>query len=463
MRLYRYRSIERASQEITDGIFHFSSKKELNDPLEGYVQLFWQSDRAAWEGLFRNYICSLMRCLELYLLAADRITLCDNLVLEDIHQFDSMPIRQLYRELGDVFLETESCRALVDLYGGMEISCDSTELEFILRLLHEIAFSMCLQACVDHGFMPEKDAQPFLNQPRHTSKQTILQHARWRSTVGKDSDKEQQALIRTALYTFQDIFESSIIRHSINTESEASGETTEQRRAFLTIKVDFPTLYVSQLKELVYPQGYVVCFSKSGNNSVMWGNYADKHRGVCLIYETDSVDGREIFPFLTSRNAEIQAVEYGGKVISRNFFETFGRLTLPQIRTWLTGTTGCSKSMDAFAQENVEAWRNRYWKDYGERFYKKLGSWEYEAEYRMLLGDMLDQYEDPQQRNLKYDPSTLKGVIFGMRTSEIDKLTIIKDLKKTRNTLKGFEFYQAQFDESSQTIEIRNKAFLENI
>lgn len=51
--------------------FRFASREELNDPMEGYLNIYWQGDRAAWEGLFRNYVCSVYQAIEFYLLRAD--------------------------------------------------------------------------------------------------------------------------------------------------------------------------------------------------------------------------------------------------------------------------------------------------------------------------------------------------------------------------------------------------------
>ena len=58
MQLYHYRSIESALAEIGDGTFHFASRDELNDPIEGFLRVYWQGDKSAWEGLFRTYDCS---------------------------------------------------------------------------------------------------------------------------------------------------------------------------------------------------------------------------------------------------------------------------------------------------------------------------------------------------------------------------------------------------------------------
>jgi len=56
MLLYRYRRFELAQLEIENRTMRFSDRKALNDPVEGYIRVFWQGDEIAWEGLLRNYI-----------------------------------------------------------------------------------------------------------------------------------------------------------------------------------------------------------------------------------------------------------------------------------------------------------------------------------------------------------------------------------------------------------------------
>ena len=56
MNLYHYRTVESARKEIECRTFRYADRNELNDPLEGYAQIYWKGDCPAWEGLFRNYI-----------------------------------------------------------------------------------------------------------------------------------------------------------------------------------------------------------------------------------------------------------------------------------------------------------------------------------------------------------------------------------------------------------------------
>lgn len=201
-------------------------------------------------------------------------------------------------------------------------------------------------------------------------------------------------------------------------------------------------------------ESYVVCFSTKDDNSVMWGNYADHHRGVCLVYETDA-DNRLTVRGEQEYTCKAEPVCYDGEIIERNFFESFGRLTRLQIKAWLTGTDGLSSAYRAFSDE--AAWRDRYWEVFEAKTYRKLKVWKYEREYRLALSNSFYTFNDPNSRNLRYDPKILKGVIFGINTSEYDKKRIIEKLMLHADEYDDLTFYQAEYDEEKQRITVHRK------
>ena len=85
MKLYRFRKFDRACLEIENHTFRFSDRKSLNDPIEGYVKLYWQGDAIAWEGLFRNYINSLYAKLLDVLVTEENISV-ENVILLDVNE-----------------------------------------------------------------------------------------------------------------------------------------------------------------------------------------------------------------------------------------------------------------------------------------------------------------------------------------------------------------------------------------
>lgn len=175
------------------------------------------------------------------------------------------------------------------------------------------------------------------------------------------------------------------------------------------------------------------------------------HKGVCLIYETDEKQSIRV----QNRFVKAEKVVYKGEMIERNFFESFGRLTFPQIKKWLTGTDGISCYYDVFRDE--DEWREQYWKAFQMKNYRKLDSWESEKEYRLVIDKTFYDYSESDKRILPYDSEALKGVIFGIETSEYDKLRIMKSLMKRKKVNKDFSFWQAEYDDKNQKIEVREK------
>lgn len=216
-------------------------------------------------------------------------------------------------------------------------------------------------------------------------------------------------------------------------------------------------MYIEQLKDMIYPANYVVCFSGRDNDSAMWGNYADHHKGVCLIYETDENNNMAIIKKNSTIHLKVKPVHYEGEMTERNFFETFGRLTFKEIESWLTGVDGVSSVLDTFSDE--EEWRKRYWEVFDAKTYRKIKAWEHENEYRLSLDNMFSEYNEPVNRNLKYSPEHFKGLIFGMNISEYDKMRIMEKLLTRADELKEFKFYQAEYDDEKQSISTREKLF----
>ena len=152
----------------------------------------------------------------------------------------------------------------------------------------------------------------------------------------------------------------------------------------------------------------------------------------------------------------IYKINYEGKVIERNFFETLGGLTVPQIIGWLTGKgeiSNCYKTINA----DMDAWRKNYWDAFEVKNYQKLKHWSYEEEYRVAISNEFSDLNDAKSRLLEYDPQNVKGIIFGIRTTEYDKKRIFELLKKKKDVFKDFTFYQAEYNEMEQKIKVREK------
>ena len=103
---------------------------------------------------------------------------------------------------------------------------------------------------------------------------------------------------------------------------------------------------------------------------------------------------------------------------------------------------------------------DEYDEDYQEKFYRKMTDWNYEREYRIFLTDKFHRYDEKFSRNLQYDLKTLTGIIFGIRTTPDDKLEVIQKLVRLKKSVRDFEFFQAEYDDETQIISVREKFLL---
>ena len=71
------------------------------------------------------------------------------------------------------------------------------------------------------------------------------------------------------------------------------------------------------------------------------------------------------------------------------------------------------------------------------------------------MSNTFGEFDVPQKQNMSFDWNLLKGVIFGIRTSEYDKKQILDKLIKHKDELSDFTFYPAE----EQKIKIRKKKF----
>lgn len=163
MKLYHYRSIENAILELKNGTFHFSTREELNDPLEGYLKIYWQGDKIAWEGLLKNYVCSVDNAIMLYLVQADLDMLRKNTLVMDIYSKHHVTRDKIWSQLTKKFIADEEVKKVISFYGDNNLKVYKDELAFLLRYFNTKALVLCIQSHMEHGSMDESDGQRILD------------------------------------------------------------------------------------------------------------------------------------------------------------------------------------------------------------------------------------------------------------------------------------------------------------
>lgn len=147
----------------------------------------------------------------------------------------------------------------------------------------------------------------------------------------------------------------------------------------------------------------VACLTTDNKNTVMWGHYADKHRGICIEYD--------ISPLLDKNENDFL-------ILDKNTNDFLIR-KINYDRT-------------AMINENIELYDLNLLMDL---FSIKSKEWEYENEYRILY------YDNERRKNGLVRPLTIKSICFGTETPESDK-ELICDIVENVELL-----YEAKFDD----------------
>lgn len=432
MILYHYRKIDSALAEIRNHSIRFSSKENLNDPMEGFVNLVWQGDKPAWEGLFRNYFCSFNNALVELGRTKSELDIDSEIIICDVDSVDPG-----IRDASEIFLADEDVQMIAEALSHYKVDCDMEELQAILSVLTE----KIVNSLVSAGDYWGMKLGGFMLQSGLNVHQ-VAEGIRSCASSGKIKDllKSYYALaygsdVKRFKQVYQNISESD--------------ESKKSFRNYIRLRFDFNQTYVEQLYKTIFPRGYVTCFSESPYETVMWGNYAESHNGVCLKYEIDEHETRADFPEKNSNMFnDIYAVRYvrGPQyIIQRNFFNDIW-FNYPSgiAKTWLTGLN------DAESEIVYDVEAEKQYNGLFEKVYtQKMPDWKYEKEHRILLKskdvDLNKKYVD-----IPFDRKCLEGVIFGIKTP-LDVMAEIESAIE-EGGYQNVEFERAYFDTASQTI-----------
>ena len=458
--LYRFRATEQLLDkfnELEEQTIYFASPEELNDPMEGFRDIVWRGDRIVWTNLFRNFVYCLERFYALVKIAGNTIRL-ERAHIPVYGRWDEPLTQEADRLFNDIWANTlhdGKLNTLIEQIASTTHKVRYHELALYLRIAHTTILARIQEMYVDRGFAPESERPSTLHLPTVESfaSSTFFQQ---RQRIKDDADTDILFSAAYQVMTGEDL----VRRYAW---PAGYGDVFEGNKQLLLL--DFPRLYMEQLESLLWPDWYTACFTGSYHNSSSWGHYGDEHKGVCLIFETEQSDQARTLAInqITgwSSNSEgmrehrsvvrsaFHAVNYKESPEEVDFFRSMGRLPGPALMSlWYTDEAGhvseCSSHMNTGG--DIDSWRESYWDAFYRDISTKTKDWSHEHEYRLILNGFLGE-RDKRQRTVTYDFDSLKGIIFGAKTSDDDKVKIIKVIeRKCRERRRtDFKLFQAYY------------------
>ena len=466
MKVYRFRSIDYLLgdeyQELEKQTIYFASPDELNDPMEGLRDIVWRGDEIVWTNLFKNYVWF---CHATSLLSGitDDSEELDTKKMAIPGRWSERPTPQMQRLFEDIwhrFLRLPKIAEIFEALASTNRKIRYRELEFYLRII-QLAFSIdTLESEVAQESFSELEKQQIvesLHAP-HERLESMLQLLT--SLEQAETETEIDDMFRESTT----LFYNEKIHWQLN-----SSTFTGHLRNIPQLFFDLPSTYLDKIETLLWPNWYTACFMQDFHNSSVWGNYGAKHEGTCLMFETVESNGSNNFQLYKMIGEDVKTrlpkitiplskVSYADKPAEVDFFRSMGGLEVHKlILLWYTDENNnmsqCANHL--LHDEDKFKWEDNYWDSFYRNITTKTKDWEYEQEYRLILRDDLNEFNKEKSRTLIYDFNSLKGIIFGIKTSDENRLRIIKIIQRKcrENNRMDFKFYQAYY--SPETGDIR--------
>ena len=492
--LFRMRSMDaligKEREELHSQTIYFAKPDELNDPLDGFRSYFWDGDEIVWRNLFRNYLFCLHRTICIVKVIGDNTTIEPKMI--PIYEYADHESKRdewemLERICTDVFRKA-TLDSLISSLNNTDRKIYLPELLFYLRAIHYIALPSIQNIHVDSGLSPERERMTipprlpskFLSLPNLIEQVWQAKKVSGFNGLGgvlhatAETQSYEHDISQILFGTMNRILDSHKFMLSLTTEG-SSNILPSNRQLIIW---DFPNVYLEELKKLAFPAHSVACFMNDYGNSSLWGHYADKHKGACLMFRGECRSGRagitltQATAFSSRRRPEDGGIEsketwnprwmpfyemsYRESIPSIDFFGSIGVLPKPMLlHNWYTDHKETRSNRSGHLESSTEEkWRASYWDEFVRGATVKTKDWEYESEYRLILHSHIFDLEEKEKRTLTYEFSALTGIIFGIKTSEQDKRRVIEIVNgKRENRNSDFKFYQAYFDHGNNRIE----------
>lgn len=469
--LYRFRPLARLlGGELRDQQIYFAKPETLNDPMEGFRDVYWRGDAIVWANLLRHFVLCVERAFSLFMILGEEQPLTWEMIPVYSHGDTSFTPHQKLKhdEILDAFFAEDCISRYIIALASRVQPVRRAELSAHLRYIHPLAILFIQECYRRHGFVktPPVPAD-LLDRLRNGIKEgttAIDAIRRMEEEAGEQAEFKTDMFYSAQLGTLVELDLIHLHNGAINPH--------EKNRNF--VFVGFCDEFVNKIETLVYPPWYTACFMEECRCSSVWGNYGHNHTAACLKFKTKDINGRPHLPLYrvaaigsggrTKHHVDHQfhPITYENEHLPVDFFGSLGRLPIPVLNQYWYGDRkgNFSHHGDAILKDQ-NSWRKGYWDAFQHSITHKLKDWRHEREFRLLLTGEMD-FRSEEDRTVTYDFDYLEGIIFGIKTPSDAKLEIFKIIEqKCRSAGRtDFKFYQAFYARATGTIEHAELRFL---
>ncbi|MDX7799013.1 DUF2971 domain-containing protein [Aeromonas caviae] len=455
-KLRNTRSLLSDFHELENQEIFFASPEELNDPHEGFINLYWQGDSVVWKNLLRYYIFNLTVLLQTAH-SNNEIELSDKAIHLNLHinnSIDTNVRESAYNVLESDFLGTTPVNEIIKYLSDNNVKLFSDELFYLLGCLHLLVLkNICnaIKGTSDYVFF------------------RIIENANFDFNASDFINIYESGKLSEAAASNKN---SQLVTHFKPLDEN---ENITLRKNYHYILKEYSLGFINRLRELTYNDVYISCFMREFPNTDMWSYYGDSHKGCCLIFRTtkpeyldeytrnpdDDVLKITRFGGAKEIDMKIEPVIYNNEYPEVNFFDSVGEIRRDIYQECWLSDGNLQSYYFSNRYKNIDEWRRTYYSNMHSLFFRKTCHWSKENELRSIITTFSDETA-VEYRKVTYRFDSLSGIVFGMKTSHADKCNIVRVIrdKCKENNVDDFKIYQAFYNHHENKMD---KVELENI
>lgn len=425
--IYRFRTVDAligARQELARQEIYLALPEELNDPMEGRVNLVFAGDEIIWPNFLSHYVRSLVYATSwAALFSVGDFQGTSQIWMPGSH--DLVSLKEHIESSASNLLKNDKVIAWIQLtssgLASRNSSVSSDELVSLFQNFHEELLSE-YEICAPGYFRAFRNTALNPSALAGTAKRTGL--------LSDILFSEERLKAVNSLMT--NIWENEII--------------------------NFPVSHFERLKGRIHRDWAAACFTTKKDSELMWTYYADGHRGACLIFDR---------PNLSLRNAgsnyvlhRLEEVRYVSEIPEIEFFSNIGRITGHEAKLLFTSPSGEISPIGRHIAS--DALRQPWVAELNEKAIvhaaTKLRAYDHESEVRIVGWSPFElEVVEAKNRVLKYQSNSLRGIIFGERMP-LSERSAIRDALLTKHLhsrMDWFRFWEEETNPSGTRIKFR--------
>ena len=354
--MYRFRKVKYLLDEKYDELnnqeIYLASAEELNDPMEGVRDIFWQGDEVLWRNFIKHYLMCLEHVISMWNVVGEEKEINKDFIMafKNSIEFSSVKHKERFIKIEDYFFSNKIISSMPAFLAHKNRKIRYRELFKYLKVIHKFAFDSINFVNTNYGYMERINIFKNISDKYSSDGESSVRLLA--STEDKEECIDDDFVLEDEIEKLFNSLNSINSEHELLNSYDNKSEQSISNEKFIIVQ--FPEAYLSKMEEIVHPRWYSASFMDGCRSVASWSSYGDNHRGVCLKFKTNIGENNNsqsmklkgiirngVHSVIGDKEHQLVKIKYDDKLKEIDFFKSLGRMSFPKFNEqWYANENG---------------------------------------------------------------------------------------------------------------------------